>query len=148
PNTSWPQSCPEKTLSTLVRPVGSGGVEEVKKVNSTPGSIGYAALPDARANSANLIELQNNGQSTEATYASPQISGGEIGKGLANCGGIKYTVPKGARRGETIIDSDWSQVFGAIPNVGGTFYPLCALTYDLAFHGYKAAGFKLPEKVT
>ncbi len=148
PNTSWPESCTGKTLSTVVRPAAKGGGEEVKKVNSTAGSIGYAALPDAQANGAQLVELQNNGQSAEPTFASPVIAGASAGKGVANCGGIKYTVPKEARRTGAILDSDWSQVFGSQPSVGGTSYPLCTLTYDLAFHGYKAAGFKFPEEAT
>lgn len=148
PNTTWPESCTGKTLSALVRPAAKGGGEEVKKVNATAGSIGYAALPDAQANGGQLVALQNNGQSTEPTFASPVIAGGEAGKGVANCGGIKYTVPKGARQGGVLLDVDWSQVFGSQPSVGGTSYPLCTLTYDLAFHGYKAAGFTFNQMTT
>ena len=42
----------------------------VKTVNATAGSIGYAALPDAKANGATtILALQNNGQKIEgATY--------------------------------------------------------------------------------
>jgi ABC-type phosphate transport system substrate-binding protein len=146
PNTSWPEGC--KGIAPVVRPAANGGGEEVKKVNATPGSIGYAALPDAQANSAHLVELQNNGQSTEPTFGSPVIAGEGAGKGVANCGGIQYVVPKEARNGGVVLNADWSKVFGANASVGGSFYPLCALTYDLAFHGYKAAGFKFNEEVT
>ena len=38
PNLTWPESCPEKTLSTVVRPAGTGGGEVVKTVNATAGS--------------------------------------------------------------------------------------------------------------
>ena len=143
PNTSWPESC-KKTLSPVVRPAAKGGGEEVKKVNATAGSIGYAALPDAEANGGTVVGLQNNGyvSTEEATYANPQIAGASAGKGVANCAATKYVVPTEARRTGTGLDVDWSQVFGALPAIGGSAYPLCTLTYDLAFHGYKAAGFK------
>lgn len=143
PNTSWPESC-KKALSPVVRPAAKGGGEEVKKVNSTPGSIGYAALPDAEANGGTVIGIQNNGfvSTEEATYGNPQIAGASVGKGIANCAATKYVVPTEGRRTGTGIDVDWSQVFGALPAIGGSAYPLCTLTYDLAFKGYKEAGFK------
>ena len=144
PNTSWPESCTGKTLSPVVRAEKNGGGELVAKVKATAGSIGYAALPDVQSKGASFLEVQNNGHvsAEEATFGSPVLAGVEAGKGVANCGGIKYAVPKEARTSGTGLDADWSQVFGAQPTVGGTFYPLCTLTYDLALHGYKAAGFK------
>jgi ABC-type phosphate transport system substrate-binding protein len=143
PNTSWPESC-KKVLSPVVRPAAKGGGEEVKTVNKTPGSIGYAALPDAEANGGTVINVQNNGfvSIEEATYGEPQIAGASAGKGTANCAATKYVVPTEGRRTGTGVDVDWSQVFGALPAIGGTAYPLCTLTYDLAFQGYKEAGFK------
>jgi ABC-type phosphate transport system substrate-binding protein len=143
PNTSWPESC-KKTLSPVVRPAAKGGGEEVKTVNKTPGSIGYAALPDAESNNGVVVGIQNNGfvATEEATYGNPQIAGASAGKGVANCAATKYTVPVEGRRTGTGIDVDWSQVFGALPAIGGSAYPLCTLTYDLAFKGYKEAGFK------
>jgi ABC-type phosphate transport system substrate-binding protein/Fe-S cluster biogenesis protein NfuA len=137
PNTTWPESCEAKALSTVVRPAGNGGAEEVKAVNATSGSIGYSALPDAvagKAGSTTILSLQNNGQkkAVEATFADPAAGA------VANCAAMSYQVPAplGARR-----DVDWSAVFGAKPAIGGEAYPLCALTYALAFHGYGAAGF-------
>lgn len=144
PNTSWPESC-KKTLSALVKPEKKGGGEVVKKVAATEGSIGYAALPDAETGTVQVLNLQNNGVAGSietATYASPQIPGKEALKGTANCAGTKYVVPEEARLAGTGLDVDWSSVFGALPAIGGTSYPLCTLTYDLAFHGYKLAGFK------
>lgn len=139
PNTSWPESCTGKTLSPVIRPAANGGGELVKLVNATSGSIGYAALPDAKSNGAiALLELQNNGQKTEgATYA-PAASGT-----VANCEKTPYEVPVNARNqeGSTGLNVDWSGVFGANPGIGGTSYPLCTLTYDVALHNYKAAGF-------
>jgi ABC-type phosphate transport system substrate-binding protein len=144
PNTSWPESCEGKSLSALVRPAAKGGGEEVKKVKATPGSIGYAALPDVQSNGGQFLEVQNNGkvEAEEATYASPVLAGLEAGKGVANCAATKYIVPPEGRVSGTGLDVDWSQVFGASPSIGGIAYPLCTLTYDLAFHGYKAAGYK------
>jgi ABC-type phosphate transport system substrate-binding protein len=144
PNTSWPESCTGKTLTTVVRSEKTGGGELVVKVQSTPGSIGYAALPDVQSKGASFVELQNNGRvaAEEATFASPVIAGASKGKGVANCAETKYSVPKEARNTGTGLDVDWSQVFGAQPSIGGSAYPLCTLTYILAFDGYKSAGFK------
>jgi ABC-type phosphate transport system substrate-binding protein len=145
PNTTWPETCKSKTLSTLVKPAAKGGGEEVKKVNATEGSIGYAALPDAKSNNADtILSVQNNGQKpfAEATFANPATGS------LANCASTPYIVPPEGRKVGTGLDVDWSQVFGAQASIGGTAYPLCTLTYALAFHAYKAAGFKFKEEVT
>jgi ABC-type phosphate transport system substrate-binding protein len=143
PNISWPETCAEKTLSSVVRPTENGGGNVVKKVNETAGSIGYAALPDAKANASGttvILALQNNGQKKggEASFADP-ASGV-----AANCSAVTYKVPK-VNGG---LDIDWSAVFGAKPAVGGTNYPLCTLTYLLAFHGYQQAGFTEGQEIT
>jgi ABC-type phosphate transport system substrate-binding protein len=143
PNTTWPESCKQQQLSPVVRPAGTGGGEVVKTVNATAGSMGYAALPDAKANSAvDILSVQNNGQKplVEATFANPAL-GGE-----ANCLETTYVVPVEGRNvaGSSGINVDWSHVFGANPSTGAERYPLCTLTYILAFHGYKAAGFPTP----
>jgi hypothetical protein len=148
PNTEWPTSC-ATTLSPVVTAAGTGGGELVKKVNTTDGSIGYAALPDAMNNKTeetNVVSLQNNGQVTAetATYGAP-ASGTK-----ANCAATKYEVPVGGRfkTGEPATNVDWSQVFGAQPTIGGTSYPLCTLTYALAMTKYKNAGFKFGQERT
>ena len=88
---------------------------------------------------------QNNGQKqlSEATFGSP-VSGTD-----ANCS-ISYSVPANAQSKATStgLDVDWSAVFGADPSTGGKG-TLCTLTYDLAFHGYQAAGwlYKYEETV-
>ncbi len=135
PNIEWPETCivegKEKVLSTVVRPNEKGGGEEVKKVNATVGGIGYAALPDAKGNAkegTEIMALQNNGQKTEINLAKATGPGE-----TANCSGITYTGWKLA----SPLDVDWSSVFGAKPSVGAKNYPLCTLTYALAFHGYK-----------
>ena len=144
PNTSWPETCSGKTLSPVIRPAGSDDDEEVKAVNATAGSIGYASLPQAKANLAggtSILALQNNGQKAggEANFANAASGTG------ANCGGIAY---HGAKIYLSLENKDWSHVFGAMPSVGGKSYPLCTLTYVLAFHGYQAAGFAFGQEVT
>ncbi|MGV1048316.1 MAG: PstS family phosphate ABC transporter substrate-binding protein [Solirubrobacterales bacterium] len=143
PNTTWPETCAEKTLSAVVRPAGTGGGEVVKTVNTTAGSIGYAALPDAMANktTAVVLQLQNNGlgSAAEASFASP-ASGS-----TANCGTMTYKTPANVNTG---LDIDWSAVFGAKPAIGEGGYPLCTLTYALAFHGYGLAGFAQKDEIT
>jgi ABC-type phosphate transport system substrate-binding protein len=147
PNTTWPESCTGKTLSTVIRPGANGGGELVKLVKTTAGSIGYAALPDAKANEAPVIlAVQNNGQKIEgATYGEAEAEGK-----LANCSQTAYEVPQNARAilGSTGLNVDWSKVFGGNPGVGGAAYPICTLTYDLAFRGYKNPGFKFKDYVT
>jgi ABC-type phosphate transport system substrate-binding protein len=146
PNTTWPETCVSKTLSTVVRPAANGGGELVKTVKATSGSIGYAGLPDAKANAAPVIlAVQNNGQKVEgATFAEPAEAGG-----VANCSQASYEVPKDARKGVgTALNVDWSKVFGGNPGIGGTAYPICTLTYALAFHAYKSAGYKNKDFAT
>jgi ABC-type phosphate transport system substrate-binding protein len=148
PNTTWPESCPPtKTLSTLLKPAANGGGEVVKTVVATPGSIGYAALPDAKANGAPVVlAIQNNGQKIEgATYGEAEAEGQ-----TANCSQASYEVPANARNvfGSTALNVDWSKVFGANPGIGGSGYPICTITYALSFKGYKAAGFGFKNYVT
>jgi ABC-type phosphate transport system substrate-binding protein len=122
PNLLWPTpaNCSGSTAVTAVK----GGGEVAKTVKNTNGTIGYAALPDAEAQGAEMISLQDT---TLGGTASP-VSGTE-----ANCGGRVYTVPTGASGGIAI---DWSGVFGAVPTIGGGKYPLCTLTYDVAWDSY------------
>ncbi len=144
PNTTWPESCAEKTLSALVIPTGTGGGQVVQKVNATSGSIGYASLPDTMTNKSGntrILALQNNGlgPASEAVFASP-LSGE-----TANCGATTYKTPANVNTG---LDLDWSQVFGAKPAIGEGGYPICTLTFNLAFHGYGAAGFAQKDEIT
>lgn len=137
PNTTWPEGCVGS--SPIVRP-GSVGGGVAQEVHRTGASIGFVGLPEAEEKQATILALENDGLRTfsskaaalGASYANPAAAG------MANCDGIEYNVPVGARRkpGESGFDADWSGVVGANPAVGGTKYPLCMLTYALAFHGY------------
>ncbi len=146
PNTRWPLSCKGQQLSVVV-PSGFSNGAPVNKVNEIEGSIGYAPTPEAQEFGAAVsLAVQNNGKlpASEATFALP-TAGGE-----ANCVGTQYEVPVGARQksGEPGVNIDWSGVFAAHPAVGGETYPLCMLTYDLAFRGYKAVGISFAKETT
>jgi ABC-type phosphate transport system substrate-binding protein len=132
PNITWPKCVGTTPLVTAVG--GGGGVAE--KVAETENTIGYAALPDAKAKGADVVSLQD--ANSVGKYGAPE----EAGKEVANCGSRSYVVPPGAREiGGTGIAVDWSGVFGAAPTVGGGSYPLCALTYDIGWNETKAAGY-------
>jgi ABC-type phosphate transport system substrate-binding protein len=132
PNITWPQ-CAGGTTVTAVS--GGGGVAET--VASTSGAIGYAALPDAKAKTAEVARLQNGTISGIATYAEP----GNSSTSTARCVNARYTVPAEGRTTGTGVAVDWSTVFGAQPAIGGSEYPLCTLTYDAGWKSYEGAGF-------
>jgi ABC-type phosphate transport system substrate-binding protein len=149
PNLTWPQNTGEggcqTGLSPLVRKKGGGGVAEY--VAATKNTIGYASYSDAFAKKATSLSLQNGTGKSGATYAVPGIvpTGGTEAT-EANCSTRTYTVASGAFTGEG-LEKDWSKVFGAVPSIGGTAYPLCTLTYDLAWKGYAGAGYTEGAKV-
>jgi ABC-type phosphate transport system substrate-binding protein len=162
PNLDWPEDegC-AVTDSPLIRPVATGGGAVAEEVIAKPGTIGYAALPDAKGKLAScvvchegqILEVQKNGKKklSEAVFSNAEVVGGEQ---EANCLSTKYTVPTLARRSTVAthgINSDWSKVFGAKIDTttpgSGNGYPLCTLTYDLAFNHYETAGFPEAEKV-
>jgi phosphate transport system substrate-binding protein len=131
-NTVWPE-CAGTT--TVVRKKGGGLLAET--VKSTAGTIGYVALPDAKSKGAEVARLQNK---AAAEFALPENGN------ASNCGSRIYTIPtervSGDGEGEGVV---WNQVFGASPTVGGTLYPLCTLTYDIAWSNYRKAGYGSSE---
>jgi ABC-type phosphate transport system substrate-binding protein len=132
PNLEWP-AC--GTISQIT-PAGTGGGEVAAKVVATAGTIGYAALPDAKSKGATSAKVQNNGISGSPIFASPEKTTEE-----ANCAKAEYNVPEGAFTSKSGLNVDWSKVFGGTPSIGSTTYPICTLTYDLAWHNYVTAGF-------
>ncbi|HVW48409.1 MAG TPA: substrate-binding domain-containing protein [Solirubrobacterales bacterium] len=161
PNTLWPENsaasgCTNQ-VTEVVRGEGGGGV--VKKVNTTEGSIGYAALPDVEKNKnkgenpngdTNWIKVQDNGVSNKlsvAKFASPLEAGNS-----ANCFEAQYPVPTSAQVGAANpANADWSQIFGANTNsaaISPGAYPLCTLTYVEALTEYSKAGFSLETETT
>lgn len=158
PNTVWPEDegC-ATTKSALIKPAANGGGEVAKEVTQTSNSIGYASLPDMETKIAaceetssckntEILSMQNNGKKklSEATFSSPLL-----GEEEANCLTAEYTVPTLARKSIKVgagLNVDWSQVFGAKITTGG--YPLCTLTYNLAFTKYSGPGFTLGQEKT
>jgi ABC-type phosphate transport system substrate-binding protein len=130
PNIEWP-SCGSIAFKSAK---GGGGVAaEVVKVE---GTIGYAALPDAKAAGASLVSVQGGNVGGKVTFNSPEASSES-----ANCANSKYNVPTlGQKTGGTGQNVDWSQVFGGNPAITNN-YPICTLTYDLGWHSYSTAGF-------
>lgn len=164
PNITWPENgvggCSATAVSPILRGAGGGGV--VKKVNVTEGSIGYAALPDIEKNKGNgenphgdtnWVKLQNNGVSNKLAIAQ-MVSPLEEVENSAECTHTQYVVPTTARVGvANPANSDWSQVFGANPNIAGASgnaeaYPLCTLTYDVSLTEYSKAGFSEASEIT
>ncbi len=134
PNKKWP-SC-----GTIAVERKAGGGKVAEWVANHPGTIGYAALPDAKNNSAGVLAVQNNGINGSPTYGNP-VKGSEE----ANCSNTEYDVPEEAnvtkKPAATGLDVDWSKVFGGNPSITGTAYPICTLTYDLGWKEYSLAGF-------
>jgi ABC-type phosphate transport system substrate-binding protein len=153
PNVSWPESgaggCSANELSPVVTAGAKGNAALVEKLNETEGGLGYAALPDleaSRAGDTAPVGLQNNGlvRLADATFAAAGVAGKN-----SNCADAKYKVPADAQIGGGSGENvDWSQVFGAKTNIGGTAFPLCTLTFDMALKGYEAAGFSAATATT
>lgn len=158
-NETWPEDegC-AITRSALEKVEGGGGLAEA--VAKTPRSIGYAALPDVKSkfkstnceetSNCEILSLQNNGKKkfTEMTTANP-VAIGET----ANCKTAVYTVPPLARKSTKVgngLNADWSLVFGAKLDTTktGNGYPLCTLTYALAFNKYSSPEFSKGQEET
>jgi ABC-type phosphate transport system substrate-binding protein len=144
PNITWPE-CEISAGNPRIAVVRkAGGGEVAAYIAANAGTIGYAALPDAKSKSAAVARLQDKGGATPA-YATPEAETGE----KANCGTRVYTVPTPGRAAgpggvppaESGLAVNWSQVFGASAEVGGELYPLCTLTYDISWNSYEKAGY-------
>ncbi len=135
PNKKWP-SC-----GTIAVERQAGGGKVAEWVAKHPGRIGYAALPDAKNNSASVLAVQNNGINASPTYQSPVKGTTEE----AACANAEYNVPLNANKTKepsaTGLDVVWAKVFGGNPKITGTTYSICTLTYDIGWQHYEAAGF-------
>src|SRR6476660_1020947 len=158
-NTEWP----EEALK-LVRGNGSGGV--VKKVEETPGSIGYVNLANARGEKAATAFVPptdgegkktfwtpvENGQTELVegkklkTFVDPSENKDVAAKSKANCletGYVAINPETGkASKGKFPPASTellWNLVSAEKKEIN---YPLCGFTYDLAltkYNGFKGA---------
>jgi ABC-type phosphate transport system substrate-binding protein len=142
-NTTWPAA------AAVVRPSATGGGALVSKVASTPGSIGYANLADARANGEFSktgkggketgkfwTPVQNNGTSTKKpTYTDPSTDGDTEPLAQANCAKTKYTNGKGTKFPPASTADSWAAVTTETKEKA---YPICGLTYDMVVSKYSA----------
>jgi hypothetical protein len=118
--------------------LNQGGGGESNAVATNPGSLGYVNAADANADngfsnwakgkSTFWVEVQNNGiGTTTVTGASPVTT-----KNVGNC----YATYTGSLPSNA-ADPDWSSVEVANPTMKSkTVYPLCTLTYDIAWQSY------------
>jgi ABC-type phosphate transport system substrate-binding protein len=143
-NTEWPENtetCTGPTLNTIARPAAAGGGAVAQTVTDDEGTIGYVDTATAKADGNQILEVQN---SEEPTFALPYIEEGA--KKKANCGEAVYVVPAEAREtggsGEDVV---WTNVTGSALNIVG--YPICTLTWDLAWRHYEKAGYGANSKV-
>jgi ABC-type phosphate transport system substrate-binding protein len=152
-NTDWPQA------ANVVKPAAKGGGELIAKVLATPGAIGYVNIAEARLN-ANFVPpsggagtnnfwalLQNNGVATtgKLKYADPAANGEVAALDEANCKNIEYTNGVEPFPPASVLEP-WNEV---TTRTIQKKYPLCGLTYDLAFTSFGAyPGTSLGEATT
>jgi len=146
-NVDWPAAVQTQwdNNGTETNDQGSGG--EAAAVAGTAGSIGYVNTADAASHgfaaysSTNgttfWADVQNNGTATTGT-----ITGAEpthlVTRG--NCPtSIGATLPSG-----TTSEPDWTGVHAANPTTSGA-YPLCTLTYDVAWKTYNGSTVLNPD---
>ncbi len=140
-STTWPKA------ANVVKPAATGGGALVAKVAETPGSIGYANLADARANGAFTpgagkggpstakfwAPIQNNGIGTEKPkYADPSSNKDAEAVAEANCKLVEYTNGEVAFPPASVLET-WNTV---TTRTTQKKYPLCGLTFDLAFTSF------------
>ena len=155
-NIKWPQ---EETK--LARGNGNGGV--VKKVEETPGSIGYAVLANARkgpklvppeggeGKNVFWVELENGqtelvGGKKLKVFTDPADNGDVAAKSKANCAATSYVninpTNGKAEKGKfppPNAEQLWNHVSAEKKQKN---YALCGFTYDLGltkFEGFKGA---------
>jgi ABC-type phosphate transport system substrate-binding protein len=135
-NTVWPTAAAVKTAG------GTGGSAEAHTVLTTPGSIGYVNLAEARASgfapattTTFWVALQDRDKPNDVAYDDPSTDGDVAEVANANCAKTDYLVGNGAS--ETFPPPDaaspWNEVTAALES---KTYALCSLTYDLAFTNY------------
>jgi ABC-type phosphate transport system substrate-binding protein len=148
-NTSWP------TADAVVRPEKTGGGAVVAKVAETPGSIAYANLADARANTSFIpptggpnkatfwVPIQN--KTGTVTYADPSSNKEVALLREANCAKTEYTNGEVAFPPANVQES-WSEI---TTKTEEAHYPICGLTFDLAFVSFGSfPGTSIEEATT
>jgi len=133
-----------------------------QSVASTPGTIGYINLSDAAStsnggftNTATASRLgtdgqqilyateQNNGSATTgATFAEGSTDPSHANTAAGNCTTDMGSVP-GWANAPTDPRASWNRVLASDTNIardaGSSFYPDCAVTYDVAWDNYASS---------
>jgi ABC-type phosphate transport system substrate-binding protein len=149
-NTHWPNDGD----GSVVVPTGTGGGQVAAAVNATDGSVGYVDLATARGAGFDLnpgtgdttywlpVQDQNASYQDPQYYHYAQVTnaayqafyGKPVQKG-ANCRTTQFTgIPDANGDGKDADDTfaSWQNVSGVASGSNGG-YPICLLTYDLAF---------------
>jgi hypothetical protein len=79
------------------------------------------------------VEISKDKFSEGLSFQSPKVANGEE----SNCSKASYNVPSGGVK----PNEDWSQAY-QLSLESTTTYPICTLTFDLAWHKYSAAALK------
>jgi ABC-type phosphate transport system substrate-binding protein len=144
-NLAWPEAICDPGVTPVARRASDEAVAGYVKEN--PNSIGYTTYAAAFAKGDSVVALEDQFSKVfGASYAFPgKTPTGGSEPSQANCAPEAFEVPAAGQvaTGNTGLEVDWSQTFGAKPKIGatGVYYPLCMLTYDIGWHGYKAAGY-------
>jgi ABC-type phosphate transport system substrate-binding protein len=145
-STKWP------TAAKVLHATEETGPGLLKQVASTPGSVGYANLADARsvANGGFTgqspqrfwVELENSrkekatskGLKITRKYADPSTNKDTAPAAESNCKKTEFSNGKGTFPPPT-VDSPWNEVTAKSESKS---YALCGLTYDLVLTNYEA----------
>lgn len=152
-NTVWPEA------AKVSRPGKTGDTAEVSDVAETVGSIGYAALADARANEEFVppkggkekatfwAPIQNSGTATtKEKFADPSTDADTEATAGANCSKETYTNGAGSKFPPSSTNESWFQVTTATKE---KHYPLCGIAYELSLTKFSAyPGTSAAEEIT
>jgi ABC-type phosphate transport system substrate-binding protein len=135
-NTDWPTG-----VGAIKGETNQGVIEEVEK---NPGSIGYANLADARNPLFSKFIPPAGGEKKElfwavveskpGSYQDPSTNKDVATRASANCKSTVYSNGS-ASFPPPSVESNWNEVAA---KASQATYPICGLTYDLAFGNYQA----------
>lgn len=136
-NTAWPN---DAGATAVIRPANTGGGPLADLVSSTQGSIGYVDLATARqkgfysgASSSKFwltITVPKNPAPGNVNVDPATTPTGSTASG-ANCGTSRVY-----RNVPASTQGNWFTVDGVQATYRSTEYPICTLTYDLAYDKY------------
>jgi ABC-type phosphate transport system substrate-binding protein len=155
-NTVWP------TAANAQKPGAKGGGEEIAKVVAVPGSIGYVNLAEARKSTSfvppdggenkptfwGVLENSHKGSGKKIKYTFQDPSNNKDSATLdsANCADTTFTNGSEPFPPPSVTET-WNEVTTSVTLKEKT-YPLCGLTYDLAFTKYHLFASTSEEEAT